>query len=762
LRREVRPSFGLEALTLKIEDPRPADRPFDGLRILDLTTTFAGSLASMHIAHFGGDVLRVDGPPGITPEQIVANRCKRLASLDVAGPRRMEEVRALAQRADVVVVDASHAALRKSELDAPTIRRGNPGLIHLWMPPHATRGAVRDLPEDELLLTAWTGMADQQPGAFDQPVAPVVPIVAYEHGVLGATAIVAALLSRQKTGVGRGITVSGLHAVAALNVSTMVDVPGLVRPFSGEKSATWGPPNFRVYCCRDGSWLFLAALTAPFFIAALDAMGLLDVMVLPGVDGEFLNVFLPGVKPMVEARLAARFLERSGPDWQQILDSARVPNAPVQAREEWAASETVKAGAMLVGLRHEAVGEVTLPGPAVELCDAPGRVEWLFDGEAVVDPRGIWLEVRSHGGHAGAGSDARPPLNGLRVLDVSSFLAGPFASTVLENFGATVVKVEQSSGDPFGQVASATYAALNRGKSRVVLDLKDPADLRSFYTLAADCDAVIDNMSLGLAEKLGINFDELAKKNSDIVVCSISAWGIGPLKDTPGFDPLLQARSGLMAAQGGGGAPVVQAAPVTDIGTGTLGAFGVLTALFARAALGQGQQVRASLARTSLIFQAAEFTTFAQRPPPVFGNPSFLGESAHHRLYQCDDGWIAICTNERTLELLLHNHVALSDRDDMASGLRRLAVSEAVALMVDAGLPAVAVLGRDRLFGDPQLVENDFFFPVDDAALGPATAVRSFADWEDVPTPSAARTHGLGEDTSAVVRRGWPQPEVSA
>jgi crotonobetainyl-CoA:carnitine CoA-transferase CaiB-like acyl-CoA transferase len=346
-------------------------------------------------------------------------------------------------------------------------------------------------------------------------------------------------------------------------------------------------------------------------------------------------------------------------------------------------------------------------------------------------------------------------------LDVSSFLAGPFASTVLENFGATVLKVEQPTGDPFGHVASATYAALNRGKSRVVLDLKTPADLRSFYTLVRACDVVIDNMSIALAEKLGINFEELAKVNSGIVACSISAWGIGPLKDTPGFDPLLQARSGLMAAQGGPGAPVVQAAPVTDIGSGTLGAFGVLAALFAREVHGGGQQVRASLARTSLAFQAAEFTTFGQRPQPLVGNPSFLGESAHHRLYQCADGWIAICTSERSLETFLHTQGASTDQsrrgwNDLASGLRRVSVSEALALMVDAGVPAVAVLGRDRLFRDPQLTENDFFFHVDDAQLGPATAVRSFADWEGVPTPSAARTHGLGEDTYAVVTEGWP------
>ena len=261
-------------MSRKIEEPVPASRPFDGVRLLDLTTTFGGSLASMYIADFGGDVVRADAVAHrTTPEQIVANRGKRFVDLHVTSSGGRDELGEIARRADIVVIDASPGNLHDSGLDAATLRRRNPRLIHLWMPPHATKGPVAELPADELLLSAWTGVADQQPGALDRPVAPVVNITAYEHGALGATAIVAALLARQKSGLGRGITVSGLHAVAALNVSTMVDLPGILRPFAGEKSTTWGPPNYRVYRCGDDTWLYLAALTAPFFIAALDAIG---------------------------------------------------------------------------------------------------------------------------------------------------------------------------------------------------------------------------------------------------------------------------------------------------------------------------------------------------------------------------------------------------------------------------------------------------------------------------------------------------------
>jgi crotonobetainyl-CoA:carnitine CoA-transferase CaiB-like acyl-CoA transferase len=217
----------------------------------------------------------------------------------------------------------------------------------------------------------------------------------------------------------------------------------------------------------------------------------------------------------------------------------------------------------------------------------------------------------------------------------------------------------------------------------------------------------------------------------------------------------------LMAAQGGEGEPVVQAVAVTDIGTGTLSAFGLLAALFGRVRLGQGQQVRTSLASTSLTFQAAEFTSFASRPSPIIGDPAFLGENAHHRLYRCEDGWVAIRANEQSLARFLESQMRDSSRpqgrsDDIESDLRRLTVNDAVARMTQAGVPAAPVLHRNRMFGDPLLTENNFFFSVEDPTLGPVIAVRSFADWEGVERSDMARVHDLGEDTSMAVSEGWP------
>ena len=720
---------------------------FAGIRVLDLTSSTAGAIASMYLADFGADVLRVEAGNALrlSAAYIFANRGKRLIDSDPVTLEGQRLVQALIARADMLVIDGSAARLAELSCDAETLCAADPRLVHVWMPPHAPRGAVSALPSDELLLAAWTGMADQQPGSAQQPVAPVVPIIGYEQGALAASAAAAALLRRERRGSGGAVTVSGLHAVSALNLPIMVDLPGMIRPFSGPKQAAWGPANFRMYRCRDGAWLFLAALTTPFFITALNAMELIDVMLLPGIEGEFANIRRPEMNEIVSSKIAARMMERDRSEWQEVFNTARVPNGPIQVREEWATSETVIAEDMLISMPHSCVGEVRLPDVSIHLQRTPGKVAWLPDGRAVVDRGEVWSEPSAEREPVReAVRDTSPPalpLEGIRVLDLSSYLSGPLVSTLLQDFGATVYKVEAPTGDPF-RLGIASYSALNRDKKLVTADLKTSTGMEELYGLVRDSDVVVENMRDGVAERLGIDHDSLARINPAIISGSIGAWGAGPLRDTPGFDPLVQARSGLMAAQGGNGDPVIQAPGVHDVGSGTLLALGVIAALFARTRIGEGQSVKVSLARTSLAFQGAEFTTFSGSSAPMVGAPDFLGESAWHRLYRCSDGWIAVISSRDQMEKFTHT-VAVRDEDLAVAGQRlfgELSMEEAVTRLTELGASAVAVLGRDDVFTAPLLIENDFFFRVEDAMVGPLRAIRSFAKWEGVPRADVAYT----------------------
>jgi crotonobetainyl-CoA:carnitine CoA-transferase CaiB-like acyl-CoA transferase len=302
---------------------------------------------------------------------------------------------------------------------------------------------------------------------------------------------------------------------------------------------------------------------------------------------------------------------------------------------------------------------------------------------------------------------------------------------------------------------------MNKGKRNLSIDLKESGALNLLLALVRQSDVVIDNTRVGIPERLGTDYEALRQVNPDIVRCTILGWGEGPFREAPSFDPLLQARSGLMAAQGAGGDPVWNAMPVHDVGVGTLGAFGVLAALFARRLIGRGQEVTTSLTHASLMQQAGEMTSFPNSPSAPFGGTDYLGPSAARRLYQCQDGWIAVSGEA---EGVVRLRAALGDATgaggdsdgpgdaDLDWRFLGLTVGAALDALTAAAIPAVNVLGRNDVFQDRWLDENHFFAPVDDSEHGPMIIVGSYSDWGCPRAPERGRSHALDEDAEAILR----------
>ena len=733
-----------EASRQTVRKPVP-DRAFHDVTVVDLAVNPAGAIAAMHLGEFGARVLRPeDAPMGIVDHEEAlwryANRTKEMV------PAGEGLVADLVTGADVLIVDLPAAELHRTGLDAEQLRAKHPLLIHAWMPPHAPHGPVAGLPADELLLWAWTGLASQQPGATsDHPVGPIVPIITYEQGALGATAITAALIERATRGAARSVTVSGLHAVNAMNTSIRIDLPGILRPLVANKDGIGAPPQFRMYRCRDGVWVFVCALTPPFFFKMLEALDLIEVMVLPEVEGDFSRFVQPEVQAIVSARCAERMAERDSDDWARRFDEMGVPYAPVQTRHEWAESATVAANDLLVSIP----GDDATRGPGVPavLSLTPGSLE---------------LSAGSLGHRRGAESDPphtakrrRPtlPLDGLLVVDASKFLAGPFGSLVLQDLGARVVKVDPPGGEDFRNVAAASYCALNRDKEQVCIDLKDAAGRDAFTALVHRADALVENMNHQVIDELGLDVHAFRAGNAGLVHCHIDGWGAGPLEETPGFDPLLQARSGLMVAQGGIESPVIQPMSVHDIGTGTLAAFGTLVALYARTHLGVGQDVRVALSRTSVTFQAAEYTTYADRAEPRVGYIDYVGDGPGHRLVEAADGWVGVWAAGEEQQAAWNEIRGVED-----AALSDLGVDMVIDACRSAGIPAIAVLSRDDVYTDHTLSENGCFLMVDDDDLGQVQVIRGYADWDDVAWRERAIMHAACRDTHAVLTASGVAP----
>jgi formyl-CoA transferase len=206
----------------------------------------------------------------------------------------------------------------------------------------------------------------------------------------------------------------------------------------------------------------------------------------------------------------------------------------------------------------------------------------------------------------------RAPLDGIRVLDFTTAMAGPDASMLLADFGAEVIKVEPPEGESsrrwgiarFGAAgdASGLFAALNRNKASVTVDLKSREGAAAIRRLASEADVVIESFKPGVAERLGVGYAELSALRPQIVYCSVSGFGqTGPLREQPGYDQLLQAYAGHMSVTGEPGRPSVRIGPsAIDLLTGAHAAFGIMLALRERDRSGVGQHVETSLYDSSL------------------------------------------------------------------------------------------------------------------------------------------------------------------
>jgi crotonobetainyl-CoA:carnitine CoA-transferase CaiB-like acyl-CoA transferase len=746
---------------------------YGGIRVLDFTQGIAGPMACGLLAQFGADVVKIEGPGGDRmrehPGYVAWNCNKRLIALDVKSGAGREEARRLLAAADVVVFDNAPGELDRLGFDAASLTSQYPRLIQAWLPMYGVAGRWSQVTPEDSLLAAATCIAFAQSSWEDVPVHLVTPQLSYGHGSLAAGAIGAALFERWKSGLGQAIVCSGVHGYSAVRTGGAIHADGMIRMGAG-RGSRGGSPNYRLYQCGDGEWLFLGTLTMPFFLRALTALDLLDLLTAEGVEGELTNLQKPPANLNAMERLEARFAEKPRAEWLRILHEHGVPVGPVGERGAWFEGEQVRVNEMRVELDHPVYGTVAVPGVSAKLSETPGRVN------AVMRPANL-EEVRQapradDAGLAGqAGHDAsRGPLAGIRVLDLGAVIAGPFGPTILANYGADVIKVEPPEGDSF-RTAALGFAGWNRGKRSVVLDLKSDEGREAFYGLVREADVVVDNFRLGVTERLRIGYEALSAINPRIITCSVMGYGPrGPFATDPGFDPLLQAQGGLMAAQGGDDEPVFHTIPVHDEASGLMAAFAIVSALNAREQTGHGQEVWTSLTNQSVVTQSGEVTCYEGRPPAPLGGRDCVGVSALQRFYECADGWLAIaCTTPKQFAALCEalgeqswrkrwdGEPALAEPRDgelaealasRCAGANRDAMIE---LLLSKGVPVVAAIRSEEAFEDEWLKANGFWEEYELPGHGTVSGVRSYAEFSRTPGGFTRPAPLLGEHTGEVL-----------
>lgn len=275
------------------------------------------------------------------------------------------------------------------------------------------------------------------------------------------------------------------------------------------------------------------------------------------------------------------------------------------------------------------------------------------------------------------------PLAGIRILDLSMVLAGPFCTQILGDLGAEVIKVEPLGGDParsfgpyFDRGHSVYFLAINRNKKSIALNLKDHAARLAFEGLVSKCDVVFDSFRPGVMERLGLDNSRLSKINQRLVTCSISGFGqYGPLSERPAFDIIVQAMGGAMSLTGEPGrTPVIMGLPVGDCLAGMFAAHGVMAALLRRDRTGEGGSVDISMLDSQvalLSVYAAYFFASGAAPPPLGTRHP---QNVPAQVFAAKDGYIAVYATLDSMFLRLAASLGrstLADDERFASAEQR-------------------------------------------------------------------------------------------
>lgn len=366
------------------------------------------------------------------------------------------------------------------------------------------------------------------------------------------------------------------------------------------------------------------------------------------------------------------------------------------------------------------------------------------------------------------------PFSNVKVIDLASYIAGALCPGLLADYGADVIKVESLTGDPFRGLGPG-FQDWNRGKRSICIDLKAEAGREVLYRLAEDADVVVENYRPGVSKRLGVDYETLSKINPNLVYCSVSAYGQeGPYRSKPGFDPLLQARSGAMVHQGGKTRPpVFLVLAISDYAAACLGAYGVALGLLARARTGRGRKVETSLLRACMAMQSGRFVV-VKREKDGTREADYAGEGPGYRAYRTSDGWIFLGVRSEEEWVRLESSVG-RDLKEMRNGTgSEKALSETLEITFASAtsaewlsrleaelVPCAPVQQVTDLYEDPQMKRNGLSVDYDATDLGPITLRGAPAIFSKTPGVSEKAAPSLGEHTDeALAELGYSKRDI--
>ena len=634
--------------------------PLSRFRVVELGIGPASGLATMVLADFGADVVKVvpkDGDPfagmGSWP---MWTRGKRIVRADLGDAEDASAVRDLiSTSADAVLTTLSRDQRQRLGLDAETL--GRPDLVLGTISGFGEDGPYAGYPGYEPVVAAKSGRMLTFAGVADRdgPNYAALQVATHATAQSAAAALLAALIGRQANGCGFTFETSLLrgmmpYEMGIMAMSQLWDKGLLERP-KATRDRTKSMPTLNYHPVRtaDGKWLQLGNLLPHLLANFLRAAGFSDDLREPRYKGDPMRWRRDDLEAFRD-RLFERMQSKTLAEWTDLFvaDGGVVSHAYQTTQDALDDPDVVANGHVV-----ERDG-ITQLGLVANLTQSPGEVGGRAE-ETVFDA----IEPRPVAKPAGTVAVLKKPLAGVTVVESATIIAAPLGASVLADLGARVIKLEPLSGDPFRSMFHGFGASkCNAGKESICLDLKSAAGQKIAQELAAKADIWIHNYRMGVPEKLGIGYEQLATVNPNLVYVSANGYGPdGPGARRPSTHPIPGAALGGVVWQLGGLPPEGEAMDAAglretarkllranevnpDPNTSMVVATSALLGLAARRAHGRGQKIFVDMFGANAYANWDDFLAYDGKPERPSVDTAGLGTGPLQRLYRCATGWV--------------------------------------------------------------------------------------------------------------------------
>ena len=712
-----------------------------GLRVVDLTSGPVGGMATMVLADFGADVVKVEPPAGDRFRSLAASalwlRGKRSVVLDLHSIAGLGDLQSLVRTADVLVVSGPPGRAARWGVDAEAAEALQPSIVHCSITGWGGSGPLAGMPGYDALIAARGGrmVAFERQLRRGGPVFSAVPVVSHAAAFGAVQGITAGLIAAHRTGRPQRVETSLLQGLLPYDLIELllVEVAARTGVVGAGLSSTGGDMptlNYHPIMAADGRWIQCGNLLEHLFMSFLEALGLLGDML---ADDRFIEspaLWSPDAIEAARDLILTRALEKTADEWMQIFrDNGNV------AAETYLDSADALQHLDLVGngdrvvIDDPVLGRVLTVGPIAQLSETPPLVSRPAPrvGEHT---REVLAETRAVAAPLAAAAPRQPagqPLAGLVVVEFATIIAAPLSTAFLADLGARVIRVEVTDGDPYRHLVPGGSPAVKTtaGKESICLDLKSAAGRRIARQLVARADALVHNYRPGVAERLGIGFDDLHAAHPDLVWVAINGYGPNaPGTRRPATHPCAGAAMGGAGYQSG----VALTTPCEtlddirevarqlmraneanpDPNTSVVAAAATLLGLLARERHGVGQAVYVNMLVANAYANADDFLLYDAKPPRLAVDADLLGLHRWYRLYRALEGWVFLAAPTLS-EQARFWQAAGHPEGDLATVLATRTADKWEQVMVAAGVGCVRADGVSPggfFSGHSQVLDN--------------------------------------------------------